>query len=79
MFLELRADPDFCKKEKEVIHINVAICSAMMSQTLNAPIFPPVIKQVSEKTWRIFMFADANWFLRLVAITTGSTAILRLK
>jgi hypothetical protein len=35
----------------------------------NALIFP-LVKPVSVKTWRIFMFADANWFLRLIAITT---------
>jgi hypothetical protein len=31
----------------------------------NALIFP-LVKPVSGKTWRIFMFADANWFLRLI-------------
>ena len=27
-------------------------------------------EKVSPKTWRIFTFADANWFWRLMVITT---------
>jgi hypothetical protein len=44
-------------------------CLASCGKVGSAPIFPSV-KRVSAKTWQIFMFADSNWFLWLMAITT---------